>query len=440
MGTFHLRGAAGRIGVTLFAAYGLARYVYSGILDALAPGAWFTIPEQLQPLMNLLWRGTPIRDSLHLLSDFLRYGPTFYLVSAPIIALTRNEDVIHYVLMALSHLLFLGSLYLLDRRLFASSHWTIRLLVVGLALNFTPALESLRSATLDIWELFAIVVAFYLCTSPMRRGRDWAVVAISLNVMAKLMPLLVLLLLFVRQKFRAVLISAATALVIIVAGQALFGPEMGFGYPKRALYAMSVFGREAIPLWWENDAPRGLVYKAATGFKLEPDMLFTKIDPGGRRVIDATMTVLGLSLLVFSIVKLWRWRGADDDMLRVLGAFSTAIVLYHLISPYSTHQYLPSAIVAYAFVLVCALEGMLSRAQAVMVLISLVLIGNVVPKTVLVELTAMQWLNDRFHSAPHLADHQMFTFYGLPGIGVILLGIVVLRLQWRLVHAVPAGR
>ena len=38
------------------------------------PGAWITVPEQLQPLMNLLWHGTPVRDSLHLLSDFLRYG------------------------------------------------------------------------------------------------------------------------------------------------------------------------------------------------------------------------------------------------------------------------------------------------------------------------------------------------------------------------------
>ena len=70
-----------------------------------------------------------------------------------------------------------------------------------------------------------------------------------------------------------------------------------------------------------------------------------------------------------------------------------------------------------------------------MVLISLILIGNVVPKTVLVKLTAMQWLNDRFHSVPHFADHQMYTFYGVPGIGVILLGIVVLRLQWKVVHA-----
>jgi hypothetical protein len=429
-----MKRLAGRVGTLLFVAYGLARYVYSGILQALDPHAWITVPEQLQPLMNLLWHGTPVRDSLHLLSDFLRYGPTFYLVSAPVIALTRNQDVIHYVLLALSHVFFLGALFLLDRRLFSSSHWTIRLLFFGTALNFTPALESLRGATLDIWELFAIAAAFYLYTSAMRRGREWAVVVISVNVMAKLMPLLVLLLLFLRGKIKAVLISAAVAIVIIIAGQVLFGPELGFGYPKRALYAMSEFGRGPYPLWWENDTPRGLIYKTVTGFKLAPGELYVRIDPGVRRAIDAVMSILGLALLVFSIIKLWRWPGPDDDKLRILGAFSTAIVLYHLISPYSTHQYLPSTIVAYAFVLVCALEGLLGRVQAVMALISLALIGNIAPKTVLVKLTAMQWLNDRFHSVPQYADHQMFTFYGLPGIGVILLGIVVLRLQWEVVR------
>jgi hypothetical protein len=433
----NLRHPIIRAGVCLFLAFGLFRYSYSAILKALHPNAWITLPDQLQPLVQLLWHGTPIRDSLHLLSDFLRYGPTFYLIAAPVIAVTRDMDVVHYTMLALAHVFFWAALYLMDRRLFRRYDWTVRLFMVAVALNFTPALESLFGATLDIWELLAVVAAFFLMTSRSHRGAAWAAVVISANVMAKLMPLLVLFFLFLR-RWTTVLVSAVTALVIMIAGQLFFGWEMGFGFPQRALYAMFIFGADWAPIWWENDAPRGLVYKALTGFHLAPGELYLTIDRGLRRGVDVGMGLAGLALLLFAIVKLWRWKGTEREELRLLGGFATAVVLYHLISPYSTHQYLPSTLLAYAFVLVCALEGLLTRTQGVLAAISLVLIGNIAPKSIIVLLTGMRWLNARFHSAPHFADHQMFTFYGIPGLGVILLGIVVLRLQWKLVRS-PAG-
>ena len=89
-----------------------------------------------------------------------------------------------------------------------------------------------------------------------------------------------------------------------------------------------------MPLWWENDAPRGLVYKAVTEFQLAPGEYHSTIDHGVRRAIDAFMGVLGIALLLFAIMELWRWRGPDRDTLCVLGAFATAIVLHHLISPF----------------------------------------------------------------------------------------------------------
>jgi hypothetical protein len=429
-----LRSAIGRAAVCAFLAAGLFRYVYSSIVRALNPQAWITVPDQLQPLVNLLWHGTPVKESLHLLSEFFRYGPTLYLVSAPIVAATRSHDVIHYALLALAHLFFWLTLYFIDRRLFASSHWTIRVLFVAVGLNFTPILESLYGATLDIWEMLAVVAAFYLYTSSARRGPEWSAVPIAASIMAKLMPLLVLLFLFVRRRM-TIVISAVTALLILIAGQLFFGPEMGFGFPARALQAMLIFSKGWAPVWWENDAPRGLVYKALTGFRLPPGVLFVQISPGLRHGVDLAMTVLGLALLAFVVVKLWRWEETGPGDLRVLGGFSTAVVLHHLISPYTTHQYLPSTLLAYAFVLVCALRGLLTRSQAVMAVLSLFLIGNLVPKSLIVFAMGLGWINRHLHSAPHLEGHQMYTFYGFPGIGIVLLGIVVLRLQWKLVQS-----
>lgn len=425
-----LRNSIFRLAVCGFTAAGLVRYVYSSIVRAMHRDAWSTVADQLQPLVYLLWYGTPVVDSLHLLSQFFRYGPTLYLVAAPIVALTRSFQTVQYGLVALGHGFFWIAVYLIDRRLFASAQWPVRLLMLGVALNFTPILESLKGASLDIWELLAIVAAYALFTS--RSRAPWSAVPVAASIMAKLMPLLLLLFLFVRRRITAV-VAAVTALLILVAGQLLFGPEMGFGFPRRALNSIFIFSSGWAPVWWENDAPRGLVYKALTGFHLAPGAVLVSIDPGLRRVVDAVMTLLGLALLVFVIVRLWRWRPAEHDPFLVLGGFSSAIVLHHLISPYTTHVYLPCTLLAYAFLLLCALRGLLTRAQKVMAVISLFLIGNVVPKTLIVVLLRLDWLNERFHSAPDLAGHQMYTFYGFPGIGVVLLGLVVLPLQWSLV-------
>jgi hypothetical protein len=425
---------------------GVLRYLHSAVSGASSPETWLTLSDQLRPLIEKIWHGTPVAQTIPHMESTFRYGPFFYLIAGPFVSLTRSTQAIHDALLIIAHLCFWTTLYLIDRRMLRSEHWTIRVCAVGIGLNFTPILESLRCACLDTWEMLAITAGFFLFTAGARWGRDLAAAPLVAGILTKLMPVIPLLFVL-RRRWRSAFVAAATTLAILAVGHAAYGPEMGFGFPRRALKVMTNFGSQW-PVWWENDSPRGLVYKALAGFRLPPgssaspggplrytyETYFLVLPPALRHGVDLVMTGAAAILVVFVVVRLWQWRPLPEaEELRILGGFSTAIVVHHLVSPYSTHQYLPSTLLAYAFVLCCILRRLVSRIEKAASLASLVLIGTIIPKTALVSIVGLARLNARLHSAPQLDAGQLYTFYGLPGIGLILLAAVVLRLQWKLV-------
>jgi glycosyl transferase family 87 len=400
---------------------------------------WITIRDQLRPLLNQVWHGIPIAESIADLPDAwsFRYGPVFYLVAHPLAIVSRHHGEALYVLLLLfGHLCFWTSLFLIDRRFFRDSSPAIRLLVVGIALNFTPALAAMACACLDSWELLAITAAVFLATSSARWVRNLAGVSAMLGVLTKLMPVLVFVLVFVRNR-AAGIIGLVAGAVVLTAAQALYGGPMGWGFPRRVIGV----GRDQVQeaaRWWENDSLRGIVYKALAGFALPAGRLQISLDPTTKAIVDATMTVGAIGVLIVTWMTLWRWTPVDArEPERNLGAFAVAIALLHLLSPYSTHQYWPATLLCFAFILRSAQRGLVRHGEGLAALAALVLIGNVAPQTVVAWLTGVGRLNDVLGSVPRFDRGQMYTFYAMPGLGLILLAIVVWRVQRRLVNAPP---
>jgi hypothetical protein len=408
---------------------GIARYLYSAVLGSGAAGVWITLADQLRPLIARTWHGVPFDETIPLLPDALRYGPTFYLVAGPIIAATRSLDTVHHALTIFGHVCFWLTLWLIDRRLFRNEHWSIRAIFAGVALNFTPQLETLRCACLDTWELLSMTAGFFVFTSTLRWRRELAAAPIVAGILTKLVPILTLLFVIVR-RWTAVFVAAATTLVILALGQIFFGWTMGFGFPQRALNVMLLFGAKKYPFWWENDSPRGLLLKALSGFHLRPGVWYIDVAPDARRIVQIVMTAAALALLAWVMLRLWRWSASgDDDTLLVAGGFASAIVLHHLISPYSTHQYLGGTLLPYAFVLAFLVRRSVRRIDLILAALSLILIGNIAPKSIIIRILCVAKLNALRHSAPQLEAGQLYTFYGFPGVGLILLAIVVFRFQ-----------
>jgi Glycosyltransferase family 87 len=423
---------------------GIVRYLHSAVLGAASPETWLTVSDQLRPLIEKIWHGVPLTQTIPLLASAFRYGPVLYIVAGPIVAATRSAQTIHDAVLVIGHLCFWLTLYLIDRRMLRPAHWTIRVIVVGVALNFTPALESLRCGCLDTWEMLAITAGFFLLTSTVRWVRHLSAAPVVAGILTKLMPVIPLLFV-IRRRWKSALVATATTVAILAVGHVAYGPEMGFGFPGRAARVMMSFDSEW-PLWWENDSPRGLAYKAFAGFALKPsavvngkprysfDSYFIKVPSGPRRIIDLAMDSAAVMLLAFAAVRLWGWRFSPGlETLRILGGFASAIVIHHLVTPYSTHQYLPATLIAFVFVLCGFLKRYVTRGEVSLALLSLILIGNIVPKTIIVWMLGLSYLNAKLHSAPQLDAGKLYTFYGLPGIGLILLAVVVLRLQRKLV-------
>ncbi len=423
---------------------GVLRYCYSAIYYPLIHEPWKTVHYQLEPLLDYLWHDRPLAESFAARTSpwGVRYGPMLYLVAHPLAVLLRSNHGVHYALLVVGHLCFWASLYCIDRRIFSGSSPAIRLLVVGVALNFTPALEAMACTCLDMWEMLAIVVGFFLFTSQGRWQQAVAVVPVMLGVLTKLMPILVLVFLVIRRRVAAI-VGCVVLIIVLMLGHFLYGKEMGGGYPLRVIRVAAYQASSGIALWWENDSFRGLIYKTLTGFKLEPGELHVDLDPSIKAAVDGVMMLVVVGGLVLVCWKLWRWRYVEGlEETRILGGFAVGVIFLHLLGMYSTHQYWPVLLLAFAFVLRCAQWRLLSKAEQGMALAALLLIGNVLPKSIFVWLTGMGWLNSTFRSAPSFRPDQMYTFYGFPGLGLVLLAILVVRLQWRLCEGweVAVGR
>lgn len=413
---------------------GMFRYGYSAIYFPLVNEPWKTVHYQLEPLLDYLWHGRPLAESFAERTSpwGVRYGPMLYLFVHPLAVLARSDQGVHYALLAVGHLCFWVSLYFIDRRLFSASSSAIRLLVVGVALNFTPALEAMACTCLDMWEMLAVVSGFFLFTSRVRWQQTVAVVPVMLGVLTKLMPIFVLVFLVIRRRAVAI-VGCAVFIIVLTLGHFLYGGEMGVGYPLRVARVAAYQASSGIALWWENDSFRGLAYKALTGFKLEPGQLHMVLAPSTKAAVDGVMTFVVVGGFIVVCWKLWRWRYAEGlDETRILGGFAVGVIFLHLLGMYSTHQYWPILLLAFAFLFRCAQWRLLSKAEQGMALAALLFIGNILPKSIFVWLTGMGWLNSTFGSAPAFRPDQMYTFYGFPGLGLVLLAIVVVRLQWRL--------
>lgn len=424
-----------------FCAEGVVRYLYSGVFAAMRNGYWAVIRRQLSPLLEFLWRGQPIAATMASFDpEQARYGPVTFLVAHPLALFTGSPRAMELTLLAFGHVCFWITVFLIDRRFFSRTAWQVRVLFLGLALNFTPILITMGEKAWNLLELVLVTTGLYLATSSSPRLRRLASVPVAAGVLTRLTPALVMVSLAVRHRVSAV-VGLATGAVILTVSHILYGAPMGWGYLAR-LPGIVGFTQH-VGASWTNNSLKGLVYKFINGFHYDEALLNAPmvVDPSHAAVADGILLVFTFVALAFAIIYLWRWRAGPDpelERLRTLGAFSLGVVLIMLISPFAAMPYMCSFILAFALLLRAWELGLLHRSEIVMGLIALVLIGNMLPFTAVVWLSGAPWLNRVRHSAPSLAFNETFEFYGWPGYGVILLTVTLMRLQWRLTRSTVA--
>lgn len=429
-----------KLAVTLAVA-GVARYLYSAVYQAVINEAWGDVRGQSYALREYLWHGQSVAETMSQLQvSQMRYGPVFFLVTHPLALLGANDRALELLLLGFAHLCFWLTVYLIDRRFLSSSPWPVRLLFVGVALNYTPILVTLATKTLDMWEMMFIAMGLYLLASPSSWQRRVAGVPVMLGVFTKMMPVLVFVFVVTRSRIAGAIGLFAGAIALTM-GHLLYGPVMGWGFLLRV---PDIINNRTFPeaLWWPNSSLRGIVYKILNGFHLPAGLprpeWYLAVDPESMAVANAGLVILSVAVLVFVGLKLWRWQPlAELEPIRLLGGFALAVVLVPVFAPFSTEQYYVSSLIAFVFLLRCAQLGHVSRTEGYLALVALFLVGGILPRTVFVLLSGTWLLNMMVQSAPDLMPIEVHLFYGLPGMGLLILTVIVMRVQWRLVQKTP---
>jgi hypothetical protein len=225
--------------------------------------------------------------------------------------------------------------------------------------------------------------------------------------------------------------------VLLAIGQLLYGPLMGFGYPL----AMLAMGGDTVARWsthFENNSVRGLLFKAAAGFRLQGDTTSYVLSPEAFPVLNVVAYAISAALLAYLGYAAWRSR-TDASVARRAIEFSLALVTMLLVSPHTAQDYLITVLPVMAVWLYLWTRGLphpWGLGQTVLGGAAAVLIGVFVPMNFAARALPINWLlsvTGNTHNALFVdqigSAIGAYDFFGFPGVGLLLAWLLLVRLE-----------
>jgi hypothetical protein len=223
---------------------------------------------------------------------------------------------------------------------------------------------------------------------------------------------------------------------------------MGFGYPL----AMLSVGGDTVARWsthFENNSVRGLIFKIADGFRLQGDTTNYVLSAAAFPVLNALAYAVTFALAAYLLYAAWRGRH-DGSMARRSIEFSLGLVTMLLVSPHTAQDYLVTVLPVlgvWLFLWTRGLPRPWSLGQSLLGGAAAVLIGVFVPMNFAARALPVGWLLSVTGNAHNtLFVDQIgsaigaYEFFGLPGLGLLLAWLVLLRLERQSAPAVARPR
>jgi hypothetical protein len=138
--------------------------------------------------------------------------------------------------------------------------------------------------------------------------------------------------------WRIALVGGLAIILLLGAGQLLYGTLMGFGYPL----AMASMGGDTVARWsthFENNSVRGLIFKVADGYHLEGDTTTYTLNPAAFPPLNLLAYAITAGLVAYLLFAAWRGRHNHSLSRRTI-EFSLGLVTMLLVSPHTAQDYL----------------------------------------------------------------------------------------------------
>ncbi|MDQ3809395.1 MAG: hypothetical protein M3336_03805, partial [Chloroflexota bacterium] len=235
----------------------------------------------------------------------------------------------------------------------------------------------------------------------------------------------------------AALIGCGALVALLAVGHALYGPLLGFGYPVAVLST----GSDTVARWsthFENNSVRGLLFKAAAGFRLQGDTTRYVLNEAWYSWLNGLSYAIAAGLLGYLLASAWRGR-ADQSPVRRAIEFGLAIVTMLLVSPHTAQDYLATALPLFGiwlFLWARHAPRPWSTGQVLLGGAAALLIGVFAPMNLVARLVPFSSLIAWTHNADNalFADQigsavGAYQFFGLPGLGLLLAWLLLARLE-----------
>jgi hypothetical protein len=394
--------------------------------------AWFD--EELNPLVRRVMLGQPITAI-----DLRQYGVITYLVFHPAIALFGPDFhtlAVYGLVPALVGAV--GGLVLVGARLFPGNWRALLLLTIGW-FAFEPLLYVVSQRMVDAWQLFFLSLAFFCWTSTSSRVRLLTGLPLAVATMTKLLPALLIVYLLIRS-WRVGLVGVVGVVALLGVGQVVYGTDMGFGYP----FVLLAGSHDTVANWsthYENNSVRGLIYKAAAGFRLQGDTTAYVLSRDWLPVLNVVAYVAAVLLIVYLLWVAWRSRGSASPERRGV-EFGLGVVTMLLVSPHTAQDYTVAVLPVLALWAALGWRGWPRPWSAPLVgaaVLAALLIGVFLPMSVMTRIVPI----DRLLEVTHNAQNALFTtdqiglgvgawdFFGFPGLGLLVAFGVSVTLEAR---------
>jgi hypothetical protein len=406
------------------AAFSVAHLVTSGIIQPLRTPAIGQVIEELQPLYRLFTTGAATVDHPR------QYGPVFLAIFHPIYRLTLTRpDLLAWYAYAVD-LIAIAVAFLATRR--AIFRWAAlngvtlpKLMTPALLFlwaNFSPMYGVLAVKNVELWELALMAVAGAALLEERRWVAAWAIAAAALT---KMLPLVFLPYLLLRDRRAFVYTLVAFAGIIVIA-QVLYGDQMGLGYVPMIVNAAGAgegFGN-AGGIWHENVSIRGLASKAF-GFLEEPGRAaayqtgYYVVIPQDWRGLARIAALLAEGVaVIWLLLRLARDRSMQSFN-RIYWEWALVAIMMLILAPQISQDYMVLALGAFSYVLAgCMLRG--DRRVWIEFAIAVLLVGNVLPRGLFARMIGLGQ-SVRITGYDHLMPAEAYQYFGFPLLGLLIL-------------------
>jgi hypothetical protein len=419
-----------RIATALALLYSALHFLSSGVRQPFDHPNLAKFGEQATPLREHIATGAPVHSP-----NPEQYGPVFFFVMHPLLRGAPGEQALANWLYVIQLLCLAGSFLLtaavLKPLVPTPDKDTWPLIVAWLAvvwLNFSPLYTILALKSVETWELLLVSLGLY---AYLRQWRWTAAVAISAAGLVKVLPFAFLYYWLITDR-RTLAYACVVLVALLFASHLLYGPEMGVFYLPHVI--AGAVGNSYGLDWHENTSLKAAFVKLFGHLALPShDAARTSgyfvVLTGWRRT---AAVVLGDASVLIGVAWLtWTWlasRGSRSRE-RTLWEWSGLAVVILILSPNTIFEYATVALGAISYVLVrLVAEPRRPVADWLIYIVSLLLLGGLIPRQWLNRLTMIDVLN-RWTGLTHLMPSEAYQYYCFPLAGLMLLLLTIWRLK-----------